>query len=237
MGQRLIISEEERNLISSIYNLINEQESLVANPTQRIILDVKDNAVIGTYDEKRRTNQKNFSPNAEGKKRGFKESDELPQGVKVQKVDQLQKLDQTSKFKKLVETRQGDVKPFVNESELETNMPLRLRGTFEGETTTREITIYLKFVKFRPTPSASGELEFEWSYRNAAPTPVDMIGSFNCGRDSVRLPGSGDVSAFVGKIYDDTALMKMKNFCKAGQTREQLLSDKQPNSTKRAPLN
>ena len=231
MGQRLIISEEERNLISSIYNLINEQESLVANPTQRIILDVKDNAVIGTYDEKRRTNQKNFLPNAEGKKRGFKESDELPQGVKVQK------LDQTSKFNKLVETRQGDVKPFVNESEFKTNMPLRLKGTYDGETVTRDITIYLKFVKFRPTPSASGELEFEWSYRNAAPAPADMIGSFNCRIDSVRLPGSGDVSEFVGKIYDDTALMKMKNFCKAGQTREQLLSDKQPNSTKRAPLN
>ena len=218
MGQRLIISEEERNLISSIYNSINEQESYVARPTQRIILDVKDNAVIGTYDEKRGTNQKNFLPNGEGKKRGFKESDELPQGVKVQKVDQA------SKFNKLVETRQGDVKPFVNESEFETNMPLRLRGTFEGETTTRGITIYLKFVKFRPTPSASGELEFEWSYKNVPPAPADMIGSFNCGGShSVRLPGSGDVSEFVGNIYDDTAFMKMKNYCKVGQKRNDFI--------------
>ena len=217
MGQRLIISEEERNLISSIYNLINEQESLVANPTQKIILDVKDNAVIGTYDEKRRTNQKNFSPNAEGKKRGFKESDELPQGVTVQKVGQLQKLDQTSKFNKLVETRQGDVKPFVNESEFKTNMPLRLRGTFEGDFTysTQEKTIYLKYEpKFNPR---SRQVDFVWSYENVAPRPADRIGKFICGKDFVTLPGSGDVSAFNARIYDDTALMMMKNYCKAGQ--------------------
>jgi len=110
-------------------------------------------------------------------------------------------------------------------SEFKTNMPVRLKGTYDGETVTRDITIYLKYEpKFIPQRSASGELDFVWSYQNVAPRPADRMGSFNCGKEWVHLPDSEDVGEFYGKIYDDTALMMMKNYCKGGQ-------NKQPDST------
>lgn len=106
----------------------------------------------------------------------------------------------------------------INEEEFKVNMPLRLRGTFEGDVTNdpKEITIYLKYEpRLIPKRSASGELDFVFSYENKPPTPVDMMGSFNCGKEWVHLPGVSDVSEFYGKIYDDTALTMMKNYCKS----------------------
>ena len=110
----------------------------------------------------------------------------------------------------------------LNESDdFKVNTPVRLKGTYDGETVTRDLTIYLKRKpKLVPQRSASGELDFEWSYQNVAPRTSDRLGSFNCGKEWVHLPSSEDVRDFYGKIYDDTALVMMRNYCKGGQNKQ-----------------
>lgn len=77
-----ITRSQLRRLIKEELGILNEQ-SVFSD-----VVAIKDDALVGSFSDKRPEN-KRFIPTPEGKKRGFKDSDRIPDGTKITKTYEI----------------------------------------------------------------------------------------------------------------------------------------------------